>query len=253
MGTELQGPEGTETPEFTFDSEGVGEGFLKDIPEVDRNVVSPHVSKWSQSVDKKFREIHDQYKPYKEFGSPDDIKKWKQVVDLIESNPQQVYESLKAHLGIEDAPKTPEGEVTPPVGGSGNGGEQVQGLPPEVQKKLDDLEKLTRGLTEHQLSQTKAQQEAEQQQAFDSMMSSLEEKHGKFDLGSVIYRIAQGEEPEAAVLSWKKEFGLPTGKPVVLPPANPATGSVPQGTDIRKMGKKETQDLVVSMLQNLGK
>jgi hypothetical protein len=248
MEDELQGPEGTENSDFSFDSEGVGEGFLKDVAEADRPVVQNYIENWSKSVDKKFREIHDSYKGYKDLeAKPEDIRKWKQVVDLIETNPQQVYESLKNHLGIKD-PETPKlPEPGTPTGESG--GENVQGsIPPEVQKKLDELEKLSRSTAEAYLNQTKAQQEAEQQKQFDSYLDDLQKKHGEYDKDWVTWKISQGIDGEAAVKEYIEKYGVPQSKGPRTPPPLTATGHVPQGTDIRKMDSKNVKELVAAML-----
>ena len=70
-------------PEFSEFAQGI----LNKIPEQDRNIVAKYIKDWDGNVTKKFQEIHENYKPYKEFGSVEDLKTAMEIISQMNNDP----------------------------------------------------------------------------------------------------------------------------------------------------------------------
>lgn len=228
---------------------------LAQIPEDQRALVEPHFKAWDGQVTQRFQSIQDKYKPYEDLGSLDDIKSWKQAVDLITSQPDYVLDILAKELGhqVVRQGQTPPQQQTPQIPGQlpGQGTQQPNQLtlPPEIQERMDKQEKLLMQMGQAFVAQQTERQNQEEEQQLDQFLGDLHKKHNsvQFDDDWVLLKIHQGMEPDQAVQAFAKTFQIATAPPA--PPPLGGGGSIPgPGKPAEQLSRNETQDLVAQFL-----
>lgn len=221
--------------------------FLKEIPEADRNVVAPYISKWDSGVTKKFQEIHDSYKPYKELGmEPDKLAQAVELYRILDQEPERVYEILKEMLEVsndnsqEPVIETGEPPVIP----------EFEGIPPQFIDKFSKMEAALEQLSGYFTQQQ--QREIEQQEAaeLDTLLERMHTKHGEFDDEFVIAKLAAGLDPQAAIdayTSFVEKLTAPKNRPA--PSLLGGAGGVPTGqVNPKDMSPAETRDFIARAL-----
>jgi hypothetical protein len=253
----VQGQDGTDANlQDQVPPDSLASPFLSAIPDEDRNVVEKYVKDWDKNVGAKFREIHEQYQPYKGLGEVEEIKAWKQAIDFIQSNPLEAYKNMEKYLRenklLQDtpAPETPK----PPVGNPALGETQkvdTQGLPPEVQKKIEDLENLVKQVSQSYISDKESQKVQEEAKQFDSYLAEMESKHGKFDKDYITYQLANspnGTDPEKLIQEWVNKYGEPKTPAPRTPPVL-TSGAIPgNSTPVKDMSSADVKKLAMAML-----
>lgn len=225
------------------------EDFLKDIPEADKNVVQQYVKGWDDKVQQQFTKRADEIKAYKELGEVDEIKAAKEVYRLINEAPDYVLRELARELKIELPTATPPGSKpaesqTPPASNQ----VPLQGLPKEVQEELQQLRDLVKQVATVQVSSNQQQKEKEEAEALDSYLNELRTNHGEFDEDYVLAKMANGIDGVEAVKAFHALTGGGTPK-VKTPPPLAGGGVIPtQAQKVTEMSRKETVDLVASVL-----
>lgn len=218
---------------------------LQHIPEDKRAEVTPKL----QEYDKQYSELA----PWQEFQKsgidPQTAETAVNVLAALEHQPQMVYEQLGKHLGIstqevqevmEEEPESTETEST-------------SGVDPNIQQKLDTLEKQFNTLAQIALAQKQEQEQSaeakEQDKAIENELSVLKKQYGDFPEDEILMRMLH---KEMSAEDAYKEYASRTEEIRKRRPAPQLLGGggqVPQGgIDPKKLSGKETKSLVAQML-----
>lgn len=110
-------------------------------------------------------------------------------------------------------------EGTPPPVNDGGSDFNLDGLPPEILKKISDLETVVKTLSEGFEQNKKSAEEAQQMQQLDNMMKELHTKHGEFDDEYLLLQLQKGLTPDQAIEQWNKfTEGIVNSRPKKQPP-----------------------------------
>ena len=243
-------PEPAPTPEPTPEPGndlGLGNDFLKNIPETDRAVVEKYVKDWDAGVTKRFQSIHDDYKPYKDLGELDDLRAALEIREVLDSNPEFVYDLLASELG--------KGQPSPtnqPGGGAPEIPKELEGLPQEFVNRFMERETMLENLAEIVLGNSAKQREEAEDRALEAHLSELKSKHGDFDEGYVLSQMMQGASGDDAVKAYQslvQNIVNEQSKPKPQPPGLFGGGTLPADTPkVTDLTNKETRNLVAEIL-----
>lgn len=231
MGNEnLQGQEtGTE---FTEEGQGsedysLAGGFLDRVPQEHRPIVEPYVKQWDAGVTRRFQDLHGELKPYQELGSYEDLQQMAQIIEVLNNEPERVFQALQEQLYPEGLPQAQNG--------TGDSAE-APGLPPEFMSRFDKTEETLMKLAEYVVGMNTAQQEASEDAELDDYMQLLRDEYGDFDEKFVLTRMYNGVDGETAVQEWnsaiQERINQAMGATQNLPPvlSNGGGGAVPVET-----------------------
>lgn len=233
-------------PEFSEFAQGI----LNQIPEQDRPIVGKYMKTWDGNVTKKFQELNDQLRPYKELG--DDYDFIKQAVEygtVLRDNPVEfakyLIEALKeSNMWENETPQTPppSNSVLP----------EYEGIPPQFLEEFNGL-KGTLSTFQEQFTQfMQEQQQAQVRSQVDNLLSGLHNTHGDFDDDFVLMKMSAGMSPDDAIKAFKEtisKYASPRKSPPTLPTGS---GMFPAGQgDPSKMSKQDKMAAAVAALQNL--
>ena len=220
-------------------------GILNQIPEEDRNVVAKYYKDWDSNVTKRFQGIHEEYRPYKELGSVDELQEAVRWIGALNEDPvafiKMVQEAMKesgiVYENDDDRSNLPE----------------YEGLPQAVVDQIRSLQETVGGLSEKLSHFEGTNQEKEEQAAFDRMLADLHTRHGDFDEDWVVLQIARGLDPDEAAKAFPEYIGKYSSSGPTHKPApnlfSGASGSVPNQVDMSKMSKDEKRAAAVAALQ----
>jgi hypothetical protein len=228
-------------------------GILKGIPEQDRAIVAKYIKDWDGNVTKKFQSIHEEYKPYKDLGAPEEIAEALQYIQLLNDDPvtfvQKAIEALteEGMWNVSDSNTNVNGNE-----GTGSSLPEYEGLPPAFVQEFQSMKSMLEefGKTASEVKQTVAQKE--QLEQVDNLMKTLHNTHGDFEEEYVLMKLSQGAKPEEAIKAWQdtlSKYSSPPRKPA--PTIINGAGSVPAGqVDLSKLDKSQRTALMVSALNN---
>lgn len=249
-----QGLPGTDTNDSgqVTDANSLTESFLSSVTdESHKAILQQYVPEWDKQVGSKFESIHNEYKPYKDFGSIDEIKAWQQAANIIQTNPEYVLDVIAKELGhqvVRQGQQPQQQQQQTPIPGLPAGGN----VPDEFKQQFEKLQKDLGTLANAFLAQkSKADEEAEQKQ-LDEFLVQLHSKHKDvaFDDTWVLYQIQAGKDPDQAVKEFAAMYQPVQKQTVPAPP--PFAGGLPAAggqKDVTKLNRNETQDLVANILQ----
>ena len=191
------------------------------LPTSLHEVVAPTLKDWDRGVNERFREIHETYEPYKPYeeliqaGVPvEDIGAAMQFMQRLNEDPQSVYDAMREYYKFEqNAPVANAMDAVDP--------EHDPFADPNA-NKIQELEQQLQTLTQ-QIQQERTQAEnAQQDKALETTLSSLETKYGAFDREYVLTQMAAGAPAEEAVKTYaalvekiKTESNRPSAPTVV--------------------------------------
>ena len=209
------------------------------------------------------------FKPFVEQGlTPQAIQQSMELAQLIEANPQQVYDFLGQHLGVAPVEEEPEG-----LEQFGAGQDGAMQLPQAVLDQLAASQQFQQQYYAEQQERAQmeqqAQWEAEATQQLDQQMSTFLQRNPTFteaDKGELfraqydlLKRLeAQGinrmptldeaaEELQQRAAYFTQRFGAGNGAPSPLPTTT--GGDIPgQQPNVAKMSKSDLNDLVAQTL-----
>jgi len=260
--------EGTaETQQQETQTEGqadssLSDGFLANIPDKDRAVVQRYVKDWDAGVTRRFQEIHDSYSPYKELGDVNQLRQALELYQMVDTQPEVVYEALKQHFEQQGAPNAFQ---QPPPNQYPQNGQfpqpQQQQINPQLQQAISPfLTPLQEQLAQQQ--QLMAQmadvivrghqtsQEQQEDAMLDNYLDELKQKHGDFPEDVILLHLYQnpGSTGDQAVAAWKSSMQqfMPSSAP---PPPVLTGGSVPENhVDVGSMDSKDVRSLVANVM-----
>jgi hypothetical protein len=212
--------------------ESLAEGFLKNIPESDRQIVERYVREWDGNVTRQFQRIHAQYEPYKALGELETVQRAVYMNQLLQEDPLEFrarFEAVLEELAEQGLIEMPQLED------DGDEEEFVpQGQNPEVER-LARLEQQMIEFAEMQEQNQQAAVEAEQMRELDKVLESLHTRDGKkvdFDEDWVLLQISRGVDPEEAVDAWNSMIESKVGSlraPKTIPKVMRGSGTTPGG------------------------
>jgi hypothetical protein len=234
--------------------ETLGNAFLKNIPEVDRKVLEPYIKQWDAGVTKRFQSIHDEYRPYKQLGvDVEELQTALAISQLIDRDPQLVYDQLAAHLGHAGAQQvmaqqtqTPQEPAVDP---------RYAGLPQEFLTEYEQQKQLLIQVATLLAEDRKTKQAEQENQDFTEYLGKLHQKHGEFDEEYVAMKMSQGLTGEQAIKAYsdfvQAQVNRVTGGIRRPPTLLGGQGSVPSGTvDPSKLSGRDSKEIMAQMLQH---
>ncbi len=223
-------------------------GFLEGVPEEHRHIIEPYVKKWDAGVTRRFQELQGRYKPYEELGDYESLQRAAYIANLLDTEPQRVYEALKANLGIAESQNADDQQ------------EEAPGLPKEYVERLENYEKQLNAVAQYILQLHEAEQTSKEDQELDSYLNLLKDEFGDFDEEYVLTKMYNGASGEEAVRAYQKlvqkqinEAGRAEGPPR-LPTLTARGGAAlpsDQAQSVTSLSRSETKDLVANVLRNL--
>lgn len=238
-------------PQAQMDSlspqETLGEGFLRDIPEQDRNIVQKYIRDWDGNVTRKFQSIHEQYQPYKELGEYEELRQAMALNQYLQNNPVDFYNHLQETLdemreqGLL-VTEEPEEQFIPGV-------RSVEDGEPD---RLSAIEQQMQQFLEWQQEQASAAEEAEQIQELDNLMEQMHTVYGDFDDDWVLLQLSRGATPEQAIEGWTSllQSKVSSFQRKPIPNVMGGNGAIPGSqADIGKMSRDERIAFITQSIQ----
>ncbi len=226
--------------------------FLNEVPEEQRPLAEPWVKKWDAQVTRKFQELHEGYKPYKDLGAePETLQQALAIYELLDTDPGQVYNALK-ELMEEGEANTPPVQ-TPPVESQNSPvkPEAFQGLPPELKAQMDQQQQMLEVMAKFLIDQQSQSTQQKEDQELEAYLSALKQQHGEFDEDYVLTKMANGASGEDAVKAYNAlvQSKVNEASSATTPPVLSGGGAVPQETQkVTDLSKDQTKSLVASFL-----
>lgn len=251
-------PEGTGQQEQGQGDASLSNDFLKNVPEADRAVVGRYIKDWDSGVSKRFQDIHDQYKPYKDLGDVEQLKAAMEVYELLDNNPEVIYETLKQHFAETTGgfPQNGQPQQTPSPTPAPLNPQLQQALDPFLAPLVSQLQE-QRGIMEKMaqvvLQGNQREQEAMEDRALDQYLAELEQRHGKFDQRAILLGLYEGKDGDQAVKEWKDSLAqyAPQPSQAQVPPPLMG-GSVPDTmVDVGSMSDKDVKQLTANVFAAL--
>jgi len=222
--------------------------YLERVPESVRGVIEPIFKEWDAGVQQRFERLHSQMswaEPWQEIAQqyePDTVSQAINVLSALEQNPQGFYEAIAQAYGFNQQQAQQIAQQGTLESGEENNDPRLQGL----EEKLNSI-------AEFLVSQQQETQQSQEEKEFFQELQRLKEQHGDFDEDYVITKIANGLDPEQAVLKYRE---LVTGQAQQLmapgqqaPVVMSSGGGVPsQSIDFKNLDRKGTQGLVAAAL-----
>jgi len=270
---ETQSPDASSAqaaPSYQASPDSIAEGFLKNVDPRDRPVLERYVRDWDRGVNQRFREIHQQYEPYKNLGaSVEDIQTALQIAQLIDSDPRYVWDAIgqefnfingngQQGLGNGGPLSAPvAGSASGPVGQNGQGGqgnlaEQYGGLPEPFVTEFTQMRQVLLALGQKFMEQEKSTKQQQEDKQLDAYMADLHQRHGDFDDDWVMAKMWSGQDGEKAVQAYKAfiqnvlNSHSSISRPV--PPILGGAGGVPGGPRAEDLSRQQAKALMADML-----
>lgn len=201
MGEEIEGqgqvenPEGQETnpvaeetTEVQPKTNGAWDELLAVVPSQLHSQVTPHLQKWDSNFQKKVNEVHEQYKPYKDFLDnniqPEQITYSLNLLRAVEEQPGEVITAIREYakqrgITLEEAvEEVTEGETQQ------TGDEEDDPIlnHPMFKQMQAQVESMAQLLVQQQEAEAQQEEDAE----LESELAELKTKYGDFDVDWVL-------------------------------------------------------------------
>lgn len=266
-----QGSQGTAPPDSgdqgsqqvavePVDDNSLASGFLQRVPEEHRTLLEPYVKQWDAGVTRRFQQLQSQVDPFKDILSEgvdaEQVKNAWNLYQLLDTNPQYLYQLLKTELETGDQGQ----QQVPPQGAEGD---PFQGLPPEVRQQFEQQAKLLEALANHVLSEKEMTEIQQQDAELDAFMGQLHTEYdnpvfGKFDDDYVMAKMARGMDADVAIKEYfaavqqvvtaRDQAG--NGPGAQAPPILSGGGApLMGGTDVKKASSKDVVSLTANLLR----
>jgi hypothetical protein len=219
-------------------------------------LIQPELSKWDQGVNKRFETINEQFAPYKELGSPEELSNYRSIVEQMDSNPEAMYEALGTFL--QENGRMPSKAEAQDIADDID--EEVSdSVDPRYEELAKGQEQIRQFLEQQQEAEIQAQAESE----LNAEISALETdgKYSKDDMQEIIRTAAflssQSDKVvplsvAAAQFDALRERILTTPRPgdsaPRLLPTSGGNASSLQSKTMGQMSRNETQDLIAAVL-----
>lgn len=219
--------------------------FLQFVPEDRRSEAANVLRDW----DKSYQTVQEKYKPWEDLSKqgidPNAAITGVQLLNLIDTQPQVVYETLKNYL--EKNNLLPAGEPMPTDSIQEEGDNQNLD---ELDPKLQKLEQQVQVLAQIALAQKEEKERQQQDQAVEKELTSLRKKVGDFPEEEILMRMSHyglsAEEAYKKYMGHVEEIRKRRPAPTLL-----GAGSTIPSRNINptKLSEQETRSLVTDYLK----
>lgn len=252
------------------ETEGINPAWspaLENIPAEFHNVLTPHFKEWDvnyqKGLEKTRSEVQAQYAPFQEFldnkVDPQQIQQSLQLYQIMESEPQKVYEALRGQFEEEQGAQGQQNEFDSYDPGAVENSPQFQ----ELQRNFEALsEQIQNQQTEQQQQELYNQELTSIQTTVEDLAPKFQAQHGfEMDREQVLRIAIQNMEingtdldiPAAAqeFASMVNKYRTPEPPPgQQTPNVLPTSGGIPQANfDVTKLNEDQRQDLVAEMIR----
>lgn len=251
-GGESEGSSGGGQPSQGGGLSDFGNPFLNEVDPAHKAIVEPYLKKWDGAVTQKFQELHAQYDPYKQLGDVDQLQQAMFISQLLENDPQQVFNFLAQELGVQID------------GAQGPGQQQQQSnefeipeefgdLPPAFVQQFMQQQQALEAIASLMLGQQQSAQEQAEDAELDQLMTSLQEQFGDFDEEYVLAKMLTGMNPQQAVQAYHQAVQNALNQRGGGGPQFPVLGGggvTPQtnSKNVTELSRGQTKDLVAQVL-----
>jgi len=219
-------------------------------------LIQPELSKWDQGVNKRFETINEQFAPYKELGSPEQLSNYRQIVEQMDSNPEAMYEALGTFL--QDNGRMPSKAEAQDIADEID--EETSGpVDPRIDELAKGQEQIRQFLEQQQMAEIQAQAESELTQEISTL--EAQGKYSKDDMQEIIRTAAflSSQSDKVVPLSVAAEqFDTLRERILTQPrpgdsaprllPTSGGNASSLQNKSMGQMSRNETQDLIAAVL-----
>lgn len=236
--------------------------ILQKLPAGLHEMIRPELEKWDRGVQERFQQVQSRYEPYKDFVEnevdPQDIQRAMQVYQLMNQNPQMLWEQMGRYYNFaqQQASNSGQGqqESVEEYDLDESQRENVaaaEGITPE---KLQQLEQNQQILAKALYQKYEQEQQAQADAELEQELSRLREEFGEFDEEFVIPIAAQTGDVEAAVKKYMELKAKIAGNPRPgsnLPrPIQPGGATPSTSVNPAELDSKDTRNLVVEFLKS---
>jgi hypothetical protein len=214
----------------------------------ERKIVEKYVREWDAGVTKKVMGIHDQYRPYKELGADiDQIRLAMNIMQTLDSNPQQVWQILNEQYGQAQqpgngVPGVPELDEDDPY----------SGLHPVVAQELKQMREIVQLMAGQQIQQREVQTQGQEDQMLEQHLANLHQQHGDFDEDFVMTKVLAGRSWESALEEYNGLMQRLTGTVRRAPSVLGGGGAIPANKiPPSKLGTEDLNKFVADQLAAL--
>lgn len=220
--------------------------LLNILPTQLHGVVKPQLQKWDQGVQQKFQQVHSEYEPWKgliDAGlSPDDVQYAVSIMNVINEDPQKLYDTLGEYLGISNGANSEQG-----------GADDSEGSDDEyTDPRIQELEQGYQNLAQIALAQHQEREEAEADAELDNYLGQLKEQYGEYDEQYVLALMASGADGEQAVQQFQQlveQAKVQQNRPPAPTIMGPGGGLPSQQINPSELNGKGRRELVANMLK----
>lgn len=235
-------------------------GLLKDLPDDHKAIVEPYIKRFDAGVQRRFQDLHNQYKPYKDSGwDGDTFAQAQELYRMAQEEPETLLNNLQAYFASQGSSST-EGET----GGGGTesttGTPEIPGgIPPEIQTRLDEQQKIIQAVAQVLLSENEAKAAASDEADLQKDLDLLKQEFGDFNEKYVLSQYATRDVTlEDAVKEWQsmiqEEINRASSSTNGLPRrtlSNAGGGAVPQAyqQNLGEIDRKDIKNLVADVMR----
>jgi len=252
----------TNTDTGSGDSDNGGTGYnpawnnlMEKLPSALHPMITPELKSWDEKFQQQLQQVHSQYEPYKPFldnqVSPEALQQAYDLFELINTNPQLVYEQMQSFYGFGG-----QGQEENNTQGQPQGDEPFDFNNPEADitqhPQFKALAENQQALAQFFVQQQEAEKLAAAEKQIDAELATVKEQYPNLD-ELLIFQTATGGNmtltQAAQMLNHQYEQMLQQSRQPA-PRVFSATGGVPaqQPVDPAKLDAKGTKSLVADIL-----
>lgn len=248
------------------------EEILGAIPTSLHDTVRPTLEKWDKGVNDRFEQVHSRYSGYDQFVSqqvpPEMLAQGLQLIQTLNTNPQQLYEALAQTLGVNNtgAPGGQGQQQTQDLGEFGNDPNAPTfdlERDPRFQQLLQQQQHVERLIQQQQAQDAQRTADVWLDSQLNRINTDFKQRNG-FDpdfgyiMGVATGKINAGVDPERALGEAVSQYegqiqrirSMPSanaGAPPVIPPG----GAAPAGQrfDSAKLSGQDRRRLATDLIQ----
>lgn len=220
-------------------------------------LIQSELAEWDKGVNKRFETINQQYAPYKDLGTPEEIAGYKQIIEQMETNPEAMYEALGAFL--KETGRMPTQTEAQDLADELDNDEQSEAADPRLDELAKGQEEIRRFLEAQQEAEVQATADAELANEIEELTNSR--GYSKEDMREIISRAAFLSSQSDKIVPLSKaadEFDAlreriltqprPGDSAPKLLPTSGGTANNNQSKTMGDLSRNETQDLVAAFL-----
>ena len=243
--------------------------ILSAVPQSLHDAVRPTLEKWDQGVSQKLEQVHSQYNPYKQFVEnnvpPDQIQAGLQLFQVLNTDPQRLYNELANFLGINTGGQgqAPQNQQQPGTQDLGEFADPQIDLEkdPRFQALAQSQQQVVQMLQQQQVQETERAANVWLDSTLMTAQQTFKAKYNQdldtnYVLGVAMSKINAGENPDkalgTAVAMYEQAYNRIRATPTAnssAPPVLTPSGATPANNfDPAKLSEGNRKKLMGEML-----